>query len=69
MTGAYLRVQREGKWCNIEVEHLTDEERTSILTNDPRLLQWLNLTCKKLVEAENILNDLVTEGLLTRNGF
>lgn len=69
MTGAFLRVQREGKWHNVEVEHLTDEERAGILSNDPRLLEWLHLTCKKLVEAENILNDLVTEGLLTRNGF
>ena len=37
MTGAYLRVKRE-KWENIEVEHLTDEERQEILKDDPRLM-------------------------------
>ena len=64
MTGAYLRVERNNEWQNIEVEHLTDEERWEILKNDQRLLQWLNLVCHKLVEAENILNELVDEGIL-----
>jgi hypothetical protein len=27
MTGAYLRVKRGDEWENIEVEHLTNEER------------------------------------------
>ena len=39
MTGAYLRVQRDGKWLSLEVEHLTSEEREETLKNDPRLMQ------------------------------
>lgn len=66
MTGAYLRVQRDGKWLNLEVEHLTDEERQEKLSSDPRLIQWLNLACAKLVEAEGILNGLVEDGVLSR---
>jgi len=31
MTGAYLRVKRNNKWENIEVEYLTDEERETLL--------------------------------------
>lgn len=65
MTGAYLRVNRNGKWLNFEVEHLTDEERHDVLNGDPRLLDWLNLTCKKLVEAEEILKGLVEDGILS----
>jgi len=26
MTGAYVRIQRDGKWENIEFDQLTDEE-------------------------------------------
>lgn len=64
MTGAFLRVQREGKWDNVEVEHLTDAERESLLANDPRLMQWLHLCCKKLVESEKLFNQLVEDGIL-----
>jgi len=49
MTGAYLRVKRNGKWQNIEVEYLTDEEREEALKDDPRLIKWLNLVCKCLM--------------------
>ena len=30
MTGAYLRVKRNNKWENIEVEYLTNKEREEI---------------------------------------
>ena len=60
MTGAYLRIEREGKWENIEVEYLTDQERQEIFIgkevstekNEPRLLQWLNLVCNKLASLD-----------------
>ena len=26
MTGAYLRVNRDGKWCNVEIDAMTDNE-------------------------------------------
>ena len=32
MTGAYVRIKREGKWDNIEIEYLTDEELEKFLT-------------------------------------
>ena len=60
MTGAYLRVQRDGKWLNLEVEYLTDEERQEKLSNDPRLVQWLNLVCATLVDAERLLDKVET---------
>jgi hypothetical protein len=66
MTGAYLRVKRDGKWQILEVEHLTSEEREEILKNDLRLLQWLNLACHKLVEVETILNELEADGIIER---
>lgn len=65
MTGAYLRIKRK-KWENIEVEHLTDEERQEILKNDPRLMQWLNIVCDKLAETEKLLVELEEEGILEK---
>ena len=55
MTGAYLRVYRDGRWQNIEVEYLTDEER-NMLKDDPRLINWLNMVCWCLVEFEDNVN-------------
>ncbi len=54
MTGAYLRVRRDGKWCNVEVEHLTDAERTEILggRTPEELLRWLNVVCGALSQFE-----------------
>ena len=66
MTGAFLRVKRGDRWENIEVEHLTNEEREKILSDDPRMMQWLNIVCEKLAEAEGILDQLVEEGILSR---
>ena len=64
MTGAYLRVRRDGKWVNIEVEHLTDAEREELLQDDPRLMQWLNLVCRQLVSAETFFKELEADGIL-----
>ncbi len=66
MTGAYLRVKRNGKYENIEVEHLTEYEREDILLNDERLIKWLHIVCNKLIFAENILDGLVKDGILTK---
>lgn len=66
MTGAYLRVKRNNKWENIEVEHLTDKERESIL-NDDRLMQWLNIVCNKLSEIDILLKDLEKNGLIEKS--
>lgn len=57
MTGAYLRVKRDGKWEAIEVEHLTDEEREDALAmREPKaLLPWINMLCRVVAETERQL--------------
>jgi hypothetical protein len=69
MTGAYLRVKRNDKWENIEVEHLTDDERTKLfLERSPReLVNWLDMCCRELVKAESFLKTL-DEMALTDEG-
>ena len=54
MTGAYIRVEREGKFLNVEVEYLTDEERIELFTARPpeQLVNWLNLVCNVLEEVQ-----------------
>ena len=64
MTGAYLRVQRGDKWENIEVEHLTNQERELILYQDKRLMQWLHIVCNKLAEIQPLLDELKEDGIL-----
>jgi len=66
MTGAYLRAIRNGKWDNVEVEHLTDEElRDKFLTRPPEeLVNWMAMLCAKLRDIEPILNGLVEDGIL-----
>lgn len=53
MTGAYLRVKREKGWENIEVEHLTKDERTKlfIARGSEELLRWMDILCEKVVEC------------------
>ena len=64
MTGAYLRVLRDGKWENIEVEYLSDEERHEILKDDDRLMHWLHLVCNKLTSVEGLLKELEEDGII-----
>lgn len=66
MTGAYFRVKRNGKFEIIEIEHLTDEERSNLMKDrDPEfVLSCLNLTCKKIQENAEIFNELVEDGIL-----
>ena len=52
MTGAYIRIKRDSKWQNIEVEHLTDDERKEALKEETNLMPWLNMVCGKLREVE-----------------
>ena len=49
MTGAYLRVNRGGKWQNVEIEYLTDGEREELFkeSSTEELLKWLNFMCNQ----------------------
>lgn len=64
MTGAYLRVKRDGKFENIEIEHLTDDEREKLLSNDDRLMQWLHVVSNKLADADRLLASLAADGII-----
>jgi hypothetical protein len=64
VTGAFLRVQRDGKWQNVEVEHLTDSERENKLKDDPRLMEWFHLVCKELARVETLFKQLEADGVL-----
>jgi len=66
MTGAFLRVKRNDEWKPIEVEHLTTEERETLLKDDERLMQWLHIVCDKLAECEVLLQSLVDDGILKK---
>lgn len=59
MTGAYVRVERNNEWQNIEVEHLTDKEREEIFTHrtPEEIIRWLNLVCDSLAEIDNYMKD------------
>ena len=49
MTGAYVRVKREGKWQNVEIEYLTDGERNELFkeSSTEDVLKWLNFMCSE----------------------
>jgi hypothetical protein len=55
MTGAYLRVKRDSKWENIEVEHLTEEEIDEMFNSKDKdeIMRWFKLVCKTLSHVEN----------------
>ena len=60
MTGAYLRIQREGKWQNVEIEYLTDGERLELFkeSSTEELLKWLNFMCK---QYEGLVLEVINE--------
>ena len=49
MTGAYLRIKREGKWQNVEIEYLSDKERNELFkeSSTEDVLKWLNFMCSE----------------------
>ena len=60
MTGAYVRVHRDGKWQNIEIEYLTDGERRELFkeADTEELLRWLNFMCS---EYQHLVLTLINE--------
>jgi hypothetical protein len=59
MTGAYIRIERDGKWQAVEVEHLTLAERREAFKNKSHneLVNWLDMLCAKVRECEEIIFD------------
>ena len=54
MSGAYMRIQRDGKWTKLEVERMTPEERMNAFkgcTNE-ELIRWIDILCGTVVQAE-----------------
>ena len=55
MTGAYIRIERYGKWQNIEMEHLTNEEREKLFEDRGTgisMIEWLNFMCNYIKNME-----------------
>lgn len=56
MTGIYLRVKRDGRFINIEVEHMTDGEREATFLNKPlKMLMFFNAVCAAYCDVEKNL--------------
>jgi hypothetical protein len=66
MTGAFLRVERDGKFENVEIEHLTEAElEEKFLTRSPEeLVSWLKLMCYALQKVEPLLEQLERDGII-----
>jgi len=66
MTGAYVRVKREGGWENVEFELLTDEEMKEFSKSQPKdgwlwaifLAKYLRDNIKPLIDG------LVEDGII-----
>ena len=60
MTGEYLRIQREGKWQNVEIEYLSDVERAELFkeSSTEEVLKWLNFMCN---QYEDLVLEVINE--------
>ena len=54
ITGAFLKVERDGKWENVEVENLTEEELNDIIgvRSNEEIMNWMHLMCSALRLAD-----------------
>jgi len=54
MTGAFVRIKRDGKFENIEIEYLSVQERINLFKDKDKeeILKWLDLTCSVLCEIK-----------------
>jgi hypothetical protein len=66
MTGAYIRVKRQGKMENIEFELLTDKEMAEFADKDPEVgWNWAIFFAKYIRdEIKPIMDGLVKDGIL-----
>lgn len=58
MTGAYLRVYRDGKWQNIEVEHLSEAELMDAMKHREKeeIIRWLHMVCRTVAHMDDAFN-------------
>lgn len=56
LTGAYLRVEREGKWLNLDVSDMTPEElEEKFIDREPReLINWMSAIIRKFRELSEV---------------
>lgn len=66
MTGAFLRVKRDDKWENLEVEFLTDEELdAAFLDRTPAaLVSWIKMLCGHLRHLAPLMAELERDGIV-----
>lgn len=57
LTGAYLRVERDSKWLNIDVSDMTPEElEEKFIDREPReLINWMSAIIRKFREMSEVL--------------
>ena len=56
MTGAFVRIKRDGKWQNIEIDQLTDNELESFFLEHPEAgLKWAIVLAKWI--RDNVTSD------------
>jgi len=68
-TGAFIRVERGGRWENVEVERLTTDELKSQFEHRTaaELVNWIEMLCSALRRAEDTLDRIAAE-CLAENG-
>lgn len=59
MTNLFFRVQRNGSWESVELEHCTPEERQEQFAKIPRLelVRWLDAVCDTLAELDRAFKE------------
>ena len=63
MTNAYVRVLRDGKWQNVEIEYLLDKEREELFkeSSTEEVLKWLNFMCNQYEELILLIKEYEKE--------
>jgi hypothetical protein len=58
MTGAYLRVNRNDKWENIEIEYLTDEEIDEVFgkAENEEMRRWIKFLVNQLYSIATFID-------------
>lgn len=64
MTGAYLRIKRDGKWQTIEVEYLTPEELREAMDgrSAEELIRWIELLSAAVLASAGHEREVATLG-------